>query len=79
MAPVPGRSAARGTWHVPPRKGLPEISRAPTGQTGGTTELQHAGHDTPIKFHECNSMANDTDGGVHRARAHVQPGKAPLP
>ena len=35
--------------------------------------------DTPIKFHECNSMANDTGGGVHRARAHVQSGKAHFP
>ena len=35
--------------------------------------------DTPIKFHECNSMANDTGGGVHRARAHVHSGKAPFP
>ena len=34
--------------------------------------------DAPIKFHECNSMANDTGGGVHRARGHVQSGKAPL-
>ena len=35
--------------------------------------------DTPINFHECNSMANDTSGGVHRERAHVQSGKAPFP
>ena len=28
--------------------------------------------DTPINFHEWNSMANDNGGGVHRARAHVQ-------
>ena len=34
--------------------------------------------DTSIKFHEFNSMANVTGGGVHRARAHVQSGKAPL-
>ena len=33
---------------------------------------------TPIKFHECNSTANDTGGGVHRARAHVLSGKAPF-
>ena len=25
MAPVPGRPAARGTWHVPPRKGLQKV------------------------------------------------------
>ena len=25
MVPVAGRPAARGTWHVPPRKGLPKI------------------------------------------------------
>ena len=37
--------------------------------------------DTPIKFHECNSMANDTGSGVNRARAHVhvQSGMAPFP
>ena len=34
---------------------------------------------TPKKFEECNSIANDTGGGVHRARAHVQSGNAPFP
>ena len=36
MAPVRGRPAARGTWHVPPREGLQKVVDAPTGQTGGT-------------------------------------------
>ena len=44
MAPVPGRTAARGTWHVPPREGLQKCLRAPTGQTEGTTKPRLAGH-----------------------------------
>ena len=44
MAPVPGRTAARGTWHVPPREGLQKVVDAPTGQTGGTADPKLAGH-----------------------------------
>ena len=50
MAPIPGRPAARGTWHVPPLEGLQKVVDAPTGQTEGTTKLKLAGHThtTPI-------------------------------
>ena len=50
MAPVSGRTAARGTWHVPPREGLQKDVDAPTGQTGGTADPKLAGHTytTPI-------------------------------
>ena len=44
MVPVAGRPAARGTWHVPPRKGLPKNFRVPGGQTGAATEPKLAGH-----------------------------------
>ena len=44
MAPVPGRPAARGTWHVPPRESLQKVVDAPTGQTDGTTKPILAGH-----------------------------------
>ena len=44
MAPVPGRLAARGTWHVPPREGLQKVVDAPTGQMGGNTKPRLAGH-----------------------------------
>ena len=44
MAPVPGRPAARGTWHVPPREGLQKVVDAPTGQTGDTADSKLAGH-----------------------------------
>ena len=44
MVPVPGRTAARGTWHVPPRGGLQKDVDAPTGQTGGTADPKLAGH-----------------------------------
>ena len=29
MVPVAGGPAARGTWHVPPREGLPKIFEQP--------------------------------------------------
>ena len=38
MVLISGRSAARGTWHVPPPQGLLKNSHAPTGQTRGTTD-----------------------------------------
>ena len=44
MAPVRGRPAARGTWHVPPREGLQKVVDAPTGQTGGATNVILTGH-----------------------------------
>ena len=44
MAPVRGRPAARGTWHVPPREGLQKVVDAPTGQTGGATNVKLTGH-----------------------------------
>ena len=44
MAPVPGRTAARGTWHVPPRGDLQKDVDAPTGQTGDTADPKLAGH-----------------------------------
>ena len=44
MAPVRGRPAARGTWHVPPREGLQKVVDAPTGRTGGTADPKLAGH-----------------------------------
>ena len=44
MAPIQGRPAARGTWHVPPREGLQKVVDAPTGQTGGTADPKLAGH-----------------------------------
>ena len=44
MAPLPGRTAARGTWHVPPREGLQKFIHAPTGQTGGAKVLKLTGH-----------------------------------
>ena len=44
MAPIRGRPAARGTWHVPPREGLQKVVDAPTGQTGGTADPKLAGH-----------------------------------
>ena len=33
-----------GTWHMPPREGLQKFSRAPGGQTRGSTEPKLAGH-----------------------------------
>ena len=36
MVPVAGRPAACGTWHVPPRKGLPKIFSRPWGSNGGS-------------------------------------------
>ena len=33
--PVAGRRAARGTWHVPPREGLPKIFEQPYRSHGG--------------------------------------------
>ena len=45
MAPVRGRPAARGTWHVPPREGLQKVVDAPTGQTGGRYQCHtHRSH-----------------------------------
>ena len=44
MVPVGGRSAARGSWHVPPRESLQKKSHAPTGQTEGTADPKLAGH-----------------------------------
>ena len=44
MAPVPGRTAARGTWHVPPREGLQKDVDAPTGQTRRTADPKLTGH-----------------------------------
>ena len=38
------RSAARGTWHVPPREGLQKDVDAPTGETGGATNVKLTGH-----------------------------------
>ena len=44
MAPIRGRPAARGTWHVPPREGLQKVVDAPTGRTEGTADPKKAGH-----------------------------------
>ena len=44
MVPILGRSAARGTWHVQPREGLQKDVDAPTGQTGGATNVKLTGH-----------------------------------
>ena len=33
-----------GTWHVPPREGLQKDVDAPTGQTGGATNVKLTGH-----------------------------------
>ena len=44
MVPIRGRSAARGTWHVQPREGLQKDVDAPTGQTGGATNVKLTGH-----------------------------------
>ena len=35
LVPVAGRPAARGTWHVPPREGLPKIFEQPYRSHGG--------------------------------------------
>ena len=35
MVPVVGRPAARDTWHVPPREGLPKIFEQPYRSHGG--------------------------------------------
>ena len=40
MVPVAGRPAARGTWHVPPREGLPKISARPWRSNGGNRRAQ---------------------------------------
>ena len=61
MAPVPGRSAARGTWHVPQREGLQKVVDAPTGQTGGTADPKLAGH---TYVHYPNLCAFVVAGGV---------------
>ena len=72
MAPVRGRPAARGTWHVPPREGLQKVVDAPTGQTGGATNVILTGHThtTQLKIRwGCMKKG----AGVHGARAvHVQ-------
>ena len=47
MATVPGRTATRGTWHVPPREGLQKFVDPPTGRTGGTADPKLAGHTYP--------------------------------
>ena len=44
MVPVMVRLVANGTWHMPPREGLQKCSRAPGGQTRGSTEPKLAGH-----------------------------------
>ena len=44
MVPIRGRLAARGTWHVPPREDLQKDVDAPTGQTGGATDVKLTGH-----------------------------------
>ena len=44
MVPVMGRLVAHGTWHMPLREGLQKFSRAPGGQTRGSTEPKLAGH-----------------------------------
>ena len=66
MAPVPGRPAARGTWHVPPREGLQKVVDAPTGRTGGTADPNWQVTRTlpqPVCFCGCRSC------GVQAARA----------
>ena len=66
MAPIWGRPAARGTWHVPPREGLQKVVDAPTGRTGGTADPKLAGHTyipQPVCFWGCRSC------GVQAARA----------
>ena len=42
--PIQGRFSARGTRHVPPREGLQKYVDAPTGQTGGATNVKLTGH-----------------------------------
>ena len=44
MVPIMGRLVAHGTWYMPPREGLQKNSRAPGGQTRGSTEPKLAGH-----------------------------------
>ena len=39
-----GVHVARGTWHVPPSKGLHKLLANPAGQTGGPTDPKFASH-----------------------------------
>ena len=39
MVPVAGRPTARGTWHVPPREGLPKNFRTPLQVTRGAPQI----------------------------------------
>ena len=67
MVPVAGRSPARGTWHMPPRKGLPKIFEQPYRSHGGhhrsETRRSHA-YCTNLK-----SIGGAVSSGVPAARA----------
>ena len=42
LVPVAGRPAARGTWHVPPREGLPKIFEQPYRSHGGAPQIRNS-------------------------------------
>ena len=42
MVPVTGRPAARGTWHVPPREGLPKIFEHPYRSHEGAPQIRNS-------------------------------------
>ena len=59
MVLIWGRSAARGTWHVPPHHGLPKNSHAPTVQTGGITDPKLTGHTHTVLYLFLNNRRRD--------------------
>ena len=67
MVPVAGRSPARGTWHVPPRKGLPKIFEQPLQVTRGAPQIRNS-QVTRI-LHQLKIQWGCRSSGVPAARA----------
>ena len=65
VVPVAGRSAARGTWHVTPREGLPKISARPRAQSyqdGDVATSPPCPHSTSPWPHFIGRVGTDVGG-----------------
>ena len=67
MVPVVGRPAARGTWHVPPRKGLPKIFEQPYRSHGGAPLIPNS--QVTRVLHQLKIHWGCRSSGVPAARA----------
>ena len=67
LVPVAGQPAARGTWHVPPREGLPKFFRTALQVTRGSPQIRNS--QVTRVLHQLKIHWGCRSSGVPAARA----------